>query len=58
MCDKEECYFISIIGIGEGETIYIHYTKDLSKPPILIQHYHMATDNLAEYPKLKSNGLL
>ncbi len=52
MCDKEECRFISIIDIGEGEKLYIHYTKHLLMPPILIQHYHSATDNLAEYPKL------
>ena len=52
MCDKEGCYFISVIDIGEGETIYIHYTEDLLKSPILIQHFHSATDNLAEYPKL------
>ena len=52
MCDKQECRFISVIEIGEGETIYIHYQEDLFKPPILIQHYNSSTDVLAEYPKL------
>tara|TARA_R110000765_G_scaffold180900_2_gene286823 strand:+ start:14456 stop:14611 length:156 start_codon:yes stop_codon:yes gene_type:complete len=51
MCEKEDCYFISIIDIGEGEKIYIHYRADLSLPPILIQHYNEATKILAEYPK-------
>ena len=52
MCDKKECRYISIIDIGDGEKLYIHYAKDLSKPPILIQHYNSATDILAEYPGL------
>ena len=52
MCDNPECYFISVIDIGEGETIYIHYKEDLFRPPVLIQHYNSATDVLAEYPKI------
>ena len=52
MCDKKECRFISIIKIEEGQTVYIHYTKDLLKPPILIQHFNSATDILAEYQNI------
>lgn len=50
MCKHEDCYFISIIEIGEGETIYIHYREDLFQPPILIQHFNASTKLLAEYP--------
>tara|TARA_R110000803_G_scaffold71788_3_gene135166 strand:+ start:181 stop:357 length:177 start_codon:yes stop_codon:yes gene_type:complete len=48
MCDNKDCYFISVIDIGEGETIMIHYLRDL-KSVIMMQHFHKPTDCLAEY---------
>ena len=46
MCDRKECWFISIIEIDDGEKVYIHYA-DIGKPPIFIQYSR--GDYLAEY---------
>jgi hypothetical protein len=50
MCDRKDCYFISIIDIGDEEKVFIHYSRDLESV-IMIQHYHPKTDYLGEYHK-------
>jgi hypothetical protein len=48
MCDKAECYFISIITINdENEKVVLHYDKD--DKVVFIQHFNPKDEIFREF---------